>query len=253
MRQPAFVALLLTIAAWPVPAADRHAAPAADAGSELIARFMTRRDEPLVSYTATRQLEASNDRFKAAGRMTVRVTLKDGAFDWDVLEESGSAYVRNAVLRKALEGERDTIASGAAQRAELNAENYDIRFGGADGPGLARLTLVPLRKDMLLVHGLVLVTDPEADLLEVSGRLAKNPSWWTTSVDVVRSYARIAGVRVPVRMESVARVRIAGRSRFAMTSEYETVNERPVSPRPSRTDGTAPAGRPSVHSRPTSK
>jgi hypothetical protein len=41
---------------------------------------------------------------------------------------------------------------------------------------------------------------------------------------VVRRYQRINGVRVPVSIESVAQVLIAGRSTFQMTYEYETIN-----------------------------
>jgi hypothetical protein len=45
----------------------------------------------------------------------------------------------------------------------------------------------------------------------------------------VRRYERLAGVRVPVSIESVAHVLIAGRSTFKMTYEYETINGHPVS------------------------
>jgi len=80
----------------------------------------------------------------------------------------------------------------------------------------------------------VLITDPEADILEVQGQLAKTPSWWTTKVDVMRTYGRVAGVRVPVAMSSTAQVRMVGRSHFRMTSTFERVNGR-------STGATAPA------------
>jgi hypothetical protein len=41
---------------------------------------------------------------------------------------------------------------------------------------------------------------------------------------VVRRYERIGGVHVPVSLESVAHVLIAGRSTFRMTYEYESIN-----------------------------
>jgi hypothetical protein len=44
----------------------------------------------------------------------------------------------------------------------------------------------------------------------------------------VRHYERINGVRLPVAIESVAQVLIAGRSTFSMTYEYETVNDQRV-------------------------
>ena len=72
------------------------------------------------------------------------------------------------------------------------------------------------------------VTDTEADLVRVEGRLAKSPSFWARRVDIVRRYGRVAGVRVPLSVESTAHVRIAGPSAMTMTYQYEMVNGRPV-------------------------
>jgi hypothetical protein len=47
-------------------------------------------------------------------------------------------------------------------------------------------------------------------------------------VDIIRTYGRIAGIRVPLSVESVAQVRIAGPSAMTMTYRYEMVNGRPV-------------------------
>jgi len=73
------------------------------------------------------------------------------------------------------------------------------------------------------------VTTGDADLVRVQGRFVKNPSFWTTRVDVVRHYGRVAGVRVPVRMETTARIRFAGDSTMVMTYDYESVNGQVVS------------------------
>jgi hypothetical protein len=42
----------------------------------------------------------------------------------------------------------------------------------------------------------------------------------------VRTYGRVAGVRVPLEMSSTAQVRIAGRSQLRMTSTFEHVTGR---------------------------
>ena len=64
--------------------------------------------------------------------------------------------------------------------------------------------------------------------MRIEGRLSKAPSFWTRRVEVVRHYERINGVRVPVAIESVASVLIAGRSTFKMTYQYETINGQQV-------------------------
>jgi hypothetical protein len=43
-------------------------------------------------------------------------------------------------------------------------------------------------------------------------------------VDIDRRYERIRGVRMPVSLQSVARVLVAGKSTFTVTYQYETVN-----------------------------
>jgi len=94
--------------------------------------------------------------------------------------------------------------------------------------GLVRLFVKPKRQERTLIEGSLLVTESDADLVRVTGRLAKNPSFWTRRADIIRSYGRVAGVRVPLSVESVAQVRIAGPSAMTMTYRYEMVNGRPV-------------------------
>lgn len=64
--------------------------------------------------------------------------------------------------------------------------------------------------------------------MRVEGLLSKRPSFWTRKVHVMRRYARIDGVRVPVEMQSSASVLVVGESSFSMTYQYMTVNGRAV-------------------------
>jgi hypothetical protein len=64
--------------------------------------------------------------------------------------------------------------------------------------------------------------------MRVEGRLSKEPSFWIRQVDVVQSYRRIAGVRMPVAVEAVASIRLVGKATFRMTYDYEMVNGRRV-------------------------
>ncbi len=58
----------------------------------------------------------------------------------------------------------------------------------------------------------------------------KKPSFWTTRVDVVRQYGRVAGIRVPVRLDTTAHVRFAGLSTMSMTYDYQSINGKNVAP-----------------------
>ena len=74
------------------------------------------------------------------------------------------------------------------------------------------------------MDGSLFLNAHDADLVRIEGRLSKSPSIWTRDVQVVRTYARVASVRVPVQLESIAKVRIAGTSTMSMTYHYEMVN-----------------------------
>jgi hypothetical protein len=82
----------------------------------------------------------------------------------------------------------------------------------------------------MLIDGAMFLSPDEGDLVRVEGVLVRRPSFWTRRVSVVRRYARVAGVRAPVAMESTAQVLIVGAASFAMTYDYEMVNGALVHP-----------------------
>jgi hypothetical protein len=191
----------------------------------FVSRFLDAPAEPLTQFRAVRHLEATNQRFKKHGWMDVHTELSpDGGFSFAILSQGGSNYIREKVLLPILEGERDIVSRGVAPRAALNMSNYEITGEEPAGSGLVRLTVKPRRPEMMLIDGALFVSETDVDLVRVEGRLARNPSFWTRRVDIVRRYGRVGGVRVPLSVQSIAQVRIAGRSEMTMTYQYEMVN-----------------------------
>jgi hypothetical protein len=194
-----------------------------------LARFLARPDEPLKAYRGSRRLEAFNPRFNLRGSLEARTTLtRAGDFSYTVIREEGSDYIREHVLRPLLENEEKLFATTDPARSAVTASNYEMNGGEVAEPGVIRLFVKPRRRDVSLVDGSVFVTQDEADLLRIEGRLARNPSFWTTRVDVVRRYDRINGLRVPVHLDTTAQIRIAGPSTMSVTYAYETINGVPV-------------------------
>lgn len=193
-------------------------------------RFLARADEPVARYRAIRYLEARNERFKMHGWLEAETELGPDGFQYRILREGGAEYIRHKVLRKLLENEDKLFATRDASMAAVTPKNYELRGSEAAEPGLVKLLVKPRRRDISLVDGAVFVTEDDADLVRVEGRLAKNPSFWTRQVDVVRRYDRIAGMRVPTALESVAQVRFAGTSTLSMRWEYESINGVAVAP-----------------------
>ena len=178
-------------------------------------------------------MEASNSKFGASAWMDAWTDVDEaGGFRFQVASEGGSSYIRKRVFLPALDGEQKMWRDGEPKRAELNHANYEFQEKGAAG-GLVSLGIMPRRKDVLLVEGAIFVNPDDGDLVRIEGRLSKGPSFWTRRVDIVRKYGRVAGVHVPLEIESVAQIFIAGRSTFRMTYEYETINgQRVGNPQP---------------------
>jgi hypothetical protein len=210
------VAAVPTLAAAPVL---QHGQPS------IVQRFLARAEEPPVEYRALRRLEAQNPKFKQ-GAWMVAWTEYDhvNGFRYQIVDEGGSGYIRNKVLRAALEGEQKIWEDREPQKASFNHDNYVFGDGAVAADGLASVGVKPKRKDVLLVEGAIFVQPSDGELSRIEGKLSKTPSFWTRRVDVVRRYERKGGVRVPVAIESVAHVLIAGRSTFKMTYEYQTIN-----------------------------
>lgn len=219
--------LLLRLVGVALAATVLVAQPSSQTGS-VIPLLLARHDPPPASYHALRHLDAENARFGAHAWMDAWTTVDANRFDIDIVGEGGSGYVRSHVLRPALEAERKMFLAGDPAKAALSEANYTFADDGASGDGLTLIAVKPRRKDILLVDGHVTVKAADGDLVRIEGRLSKTPSFWTRRVEVDRRYDRIDQVRVPVSIESVATVLIAGRSTFRMTYEYETINGRHV-------------------------
>jgi hypothetical protein len=222
LRSAAATALVAAILTWPGTSAQVEGPlspqPVQDSPAS---RFLAGISPPVTSYRARRRLEAENRRFGKRAWMEARTTVDATGFSFEVIAEGGSEYVRRKVLRPALEAERDAIRRGTP--TAFVPANYDFTDAGLED-GLARVRLTPRRKEKFLIDGWLLLDPADGALVEVRGRPAKAPSFWTTRVEIVRRYARLFGVSVPVLIESTASVRIAGRSTFAMRYVYETIN-----------------------------
>jgi hypothetical protein len=192
----------------------------------MAAGFVSRPEEPLRSYRAFRRMHAWSEKFNQEAWLEAWTELKNGRFKYEVMTERGSDTIRNRVLRAVLEREQELVNSGDTGKADLTPENYDFAEVGRDTDGTHVVQITPRRKDVLLVEGKMVLSPDGGELLRVEGRLSKNPSFWTSLVNVVRHYARLAGVRVPVATESTAKVKFAGNAQLEVAYEYEMVNGR---------------------------
>lgn len=205
-----------------------RAADAPTPTSETVARFLEAGRPALTAYRARRHLEASTRGGALSAQLDAWTDLtSEGTFTFEIIQESGSDLIRGHVLRAALlEEQRNRSAAHLAESA-LTLANYDFRVDETKAEDeLVRIGLSPRRKSRMLIVGAAFARGDDVDLVRVEGILSKRPSVWTRKVHVMRRYARIDGVRVPVEMQSRADVLLAGDSSFSMTYQYMTINGR---------------------------
>lgn len=188
----------------------------------------------LQQYRAFRRMYARSEKLNQEAWMDAWTELDGRSFRYQIVQERGSDAVRSRVLRTLLQREQELIASGEPARAALTLDNYNFA-GQTAGPGVRYVGITPKRNDVLLVDGRMVLSEDGRELLRVEGVLSKNPSFWTSLVNVIRHYARLEGVRVPIATESVAKVKLAGLSKLKVEYEYETINGRTVSSAARRT------------------
>jgi hypothetical protein len=195
----------------------------------VLQRFLALDNQSPTSYRALRHLEAHNDHFDKSAWMEVWTEAdRANGFRYDIISSGGSDYIRAHVLLPALEMERKIWDTGDPERGAFTEANYQFEDRGERCDGLAGLIVRPRRKDLLLVEGSIFLRPEDGELMRIEGRLSKPPSFWTRRVDIVRRFQRVAGVRMPIEVESTANLLVAGKSTFHMTYEYESVNGRRV-------------------------
>jgi hypothetical protein len=202
-----------------------HAASSSAGNPPALQRFLSLDDPTPTEYRALRHLDAQNDHFEKSAWMDVWTTAdRAHGFRYEVIDAGGSDYIQSRVFLATLATEEKMWKSGEPDQAALTLENYNFEDRGTQPDGLTSLGLKPRRKGILFVEGSIFLRPDDGELVRLEGRLSKSPSFWTRRVEIIRHYARFAGVRMPVALESVASVLVAGRSTFRVTYEYETVN-----------------------------
>jgi hypothetical protein len=218
--------MLVTAVAALVGLATLNAAVAAsyEEADMLIQRVVAQTTRSGIAVRASRRLEAGTISGKHRGWMDVETSVAaNGAFTWNVIGEGGSERTRDRVFRAVLEAEADAWRAGARDAAAVSLANYEFIPAASDGSGSMKLQLKPRRADSKLVDGTLTVSADGHPLL-LEGRLAKSPSFWVRSVTVVKRYARVGGVSLPIVIESLADVKMFGKSSFSMRYNYSAVN-----------------------------
>lgn len=201
--------------------------------NEIIARLMDRnsqREKLQGGYIGTRRYVLENEKFNKRAEMLVSVKCDpDGSKQFEVVSEEGWSSANKRVLRKMLESESETSQPQVRERTSISPDNYSFQLIGSDSlesRPVFIIEVLPKREDKYLFEGRIWVDAEDFALVRAEGKPAKNPSFWTHSVNFVQVYHKNGTFWFPVSTESVTDARIFGKT--AVTISY--FNYEPNSP-----------------------
>jgi hypothetical protein len=232
------VAALLSVAAQAF-----HPPDAKQVATSAMEQFLSR-PSVVHEYRGSRRLEASGSGRSAWLDVRTHFTARSGLV-YEVAAEGGSGYVRSRVLKSLLDEEQQLIARGGSAGIAISEANYQFIPESVNDEGLAVVALQARRKDRSLVSGRMFLNTANGELVRLEGRLAKNPSFWLTRVDIVRTYQSIGGALMPVSLVTKGQLRLLGSSELRMTYRYSHIDEHRVSDETKRdqTDSAAISAR----------
>ena len=133
--------------------------------------------------------------------------------------QEGSSFLVKQVFGRMIEGEKESVLPEARQRSAMTAENYEFQLAGQEtlkGRPTYKLEVTPKREDTFLIRGHIWVDAEDFAVVRAEGRVVKRPSFWTRTVDVVRTYKKVGPFWLPDRTESVNEILLFGTTRVSI-------------------------------------
>ena len=198
--------------------------------SEILERMVQAdrdRHAALAGYSGIRHYRFENKHSNKHAEMTVRMSCgSDGVKTFEVVDESGSGFVRSHIIRKMIEAEEESSQKGERKESRIVPENYDFLLVGTEtsnGRDNYVLDINPKRPTKFAIRGRIWVDAEDFAIARVEGQPAKNPSFWIRSVQVEQRYGRTGQFWLPAFNHSVAQAKIFGATEVVIEySEYKT-------------------------------
>ena len=195
-------------------------------GETILAKlveFNRLRESRLKQYSVQSTYRVQND--KGETRAETQALLRYQAPDtkeFKIISEKGSGLIRNRVFKPLMDVEVESASERNRLDRSITPNNYTLSLVGEEdvaGSHCFVLQATPKRSDTYLFTGKIWVHSVEFAVVKIEGQPAKNPSLWIKRVDFVRQYQKIGEFWLPLKNESISRVRLFGKN--TLTTDYE--------------------------------
>jgi len=191
-------------------------------GSEISARLMSRnadRAHKLGQVESTRLYDLEYAGFPSglSAHMQVKVLYTaQGTKRFTLVSESGSRILRNHVLHKLLDSEKEASSDEANRDAvAVTTENYNFSLLGCETESNRTryvLRVEPLHETKFLYRGTIWVDSQDFAITRIEAEPAKNPSYWTKRSEIHHQYQKIGEFYFPTLNRTVTDARFGGRA-----------------------------------------
>ena len=214
------------------PTTQRDPPPPRVSGDEIFRELLQHNDlrsAELKQYSAIRTYEVINPSGKLYARQVVRLDYRapDTKMFMTTFEE-GSGLVRHMVFKRLIESETDAAAGKEHHDSSITPANYLFELLGEEQAGPYYCFVIqatPKRQDKYLFEGTIWIDAQDFAIVKISGHPAKRPSFWIEQADFVRQYQKIGQFWLPLKDETVVRVRLKGIKILIIDHGEYAVNE----------------------------
>lgn len=247
-RTPRWATHLIAIVLIAAPGAEAHEGSSAPAlrpsEAQIVAGIQNRnriQNQNLMGYSALRTYSVV---YHGMGTMSARMQV-EVIYDarqgksFKIVSENGALLLRDAVLRRAVDSERE--ASKLKDAISLTPANYSFRLvgdGNANGRPVYILDVKPLKPEKFLYRGTIWVDAVSFGVVRIEGAPSKNPSFWISHSTISVTDELTDGFWLPEETRSQTRVRLGGKATLTIDYGQYRIEQRA----PRTAELLAPAG-----------
>jgi len=194
-----------------------------DAIFAKLVEFNRLRESRLKQYSVQSTYRVQNDKgeMRAETQALLRYRAPDTK-EFKIISEKGSGLIRTRVFKPLMDVEVETASERNRLDSSITPNNYTLALLGEEevaGSHCFVVQATPKRADTYLFTGKIWIHSVEFAVVQIEGQPAKNPSLWIKKVDFVRRYQKIGEFWLPLKNESITRVRLFGKN--TLTTEYD--------------------------------
>ena len=195
----------------------------ADAIFAKLVEFNRLRESRLQQYSVESTYRVKNEKGEMrAETQAVMRYRSPGNKEFKIIHEKGSGLIRSRVFKPLMDVEVETASERNRLDSSVTPNNYTLALLGEEeiaGYPCYVLQASPKRADKYLFTGRIWIHSVEFAIVQVEGQPARSPSAWIKRVDFVRRYQKIGEFWLPLKNESITRVRLFGRN--TLTTDYD--------------------------------